>query len=156
MCYGEVRRCARLCKVTTMKLTFLLALGLVGVFAAPARAAQAAPGYVNENPADPAPLKLNGVEGRVRGLGGDAIPRASVSLFTEDRHELVATVMSDRDGKFRFTKVEKGLYRVVARVEGLCAANIPILVESSILAHHKLEITMQPKDVDKCSYGMAK
>jgi hypothetical protein len=144
-----------------MKLTVLLAMGLVGMFAAaPAQAAQAipatAPAYINENPADPAPLKLVGVEGRVRGLGGDTMPRVSVSLFTEDRHELVATVMSDRDGKFKFEKVGKGLYRVVARVEGLCAANIPILVESSFLAHHRLEITMQPKDVDKCSYGMAK
>jgi hypothetical protein len=132
-----------------MKLTVLLTMGLMGMFAAPAaRAAQAAPAYVNENPADPAPLKLVGVEGRVRGLGGDAMSRASVSLFTEDKHELVGTVMSDKNGK--------GLYRVVARVEGLCTANIPILVESSILAHHRLEITMQPKDVDKCSYGMAK
>lgn len=140
-----------------MKLTLLLIMGLVCVFAAtPARAAQAAPTYANENQADPAPLKLSGVEGRVRGLGGDAMPRVSVSLFTENRHELVATVMSDRDGKFRFNKVEKGLYRVVARVEGLCTANIPILVESSLLAHHRLEITMQAKDLDRCSYGMAK
>jgi hypothetical protein len=140
-----------------MRLTLFLAMGLVGAFAsASARAAQAAPAYVNENPADPAPLKLAGVEGTVRGLGGDAMSRASVSLFTEDRHDLVATVMSDKDGKFRFDKVGKGFYRVVARVEGLCAANIPILVESSILAHHRLVITMQPKDVDKCSYGMAK
>ena len=153
-------RCARLCKVTTMKLTFLLAMGLVGALAAaPARAAQTAPAtapaYIDENQTDPAPLKLSGVEGRVRGLGGDAMSRASVSLFTEDRHELVATVMSDKNGKFKFDKVGKGLYRVVARVAGLCAANIPILVESTLL-HHKLEITMQPKDVDKCSYGMAK
>ena len=81
---------------------------------------------------------------------------ASVSLFTEDGHKLVATVISDKDGKFRFDKVEKGLYRVVARVAGLCTANIPILVESGLLLHHKLEITMQPKDLDRCSYGMAK
>ena len=114
-----------------MKLTLLLTMGWMGVFAAaPAQAAQAAPApaYVNENPADPAPLKLVGVEGRVRGLGGDPMSRATVSLFTEDKHELVATVMSDKDGKFRFDKVGKGLYRVVARVEGLCTANIPILV----------------------------
>ncbi|MGA1981753.1 MAG: carboxypeptidase-like regulatory domain-containing protein [Acidobacteriaceae bacterium] len=143
-----------------MKLTFLLAMGLVSMSAAaPARAAQAAAAtgsvYVDENQTDPAPLKLSGVEGRVRGLGGDPMSMAKVSLFTEDRHELVATVVSDKDGKFRFDKVAKGLYRVVARVEGLCAANIPIVVESTLL-HRKLEITMQAKDVDKCSYGMAK
>jgi hypothetical protein len=144
-----------------MRFTLLLAMGLAGAFAAaPARAEQAAPGtvpaYADENPVDPAPLKLNAVEGRVRGLGGDAMSMAKVSLFTEAGHALVATVVSDKDGKFKFSKVEKGLYRVVARVEGLCTANIPILVESSILAHRRLEITMQPKDVDKCSYGMAK
>ena len=103
-----------------MKLTLLLAIGLAGALAAnPAPAAQAAPAtvpaYVDENPIDPAPLKLNGVEGRVRGLGGDAMSMAKVSLFTENGHALVATAVSDKDGKFKFNKVEKGLYRVVAR-----------------------------------------
>ena len=84
------------------------------------------------------------------------MPRVSVSLFTEQGHTMVATVVSDKDGKFKFTKVDKGLYRVVARVEGLCTANIPVKVESSLLAHHRLEITMRPKEMDTCSYGMAK
>jgi hypothetical protein len=52
--------------------------------------------------------------------------------------------------------VEKGLYRVVARVEGLCPANVPIKIESSLLAKRRLIITMRPKDLDTCSYGMAK
>jgi hypothetical protein len=92
----------------------------------------------------------------VRGLGGDAMPRVSVSLFTEEGHALIATVVSDRDGKFRFAKVDHGLYRVLATVEGLCTANIPIKLESSLLKHRKLEITMRPKGLDTCSYGMAK
>ena len=112
--------------------------------------------YVNENSTDPAPLKLRDVDGVVRGLGGDAMSRASVSLFTERGHSLIGTVVSDRDGKFRFGKVEKGLYRIVARIEGLCTANIPIVVESSLLAHRKVVITMRPKDIDTCSYGLAK
>ena len=82
--------------------------------------------------------------------------RASVSLFTEQGHALIGTVVTDRDGKFRFSKVDKGLYRIVARVEGLCTANIPILVESSLLAHRKVVITMRAKDIDTCSYGMTK
>jgi hypothetical protein len=64
--------------------------------------------------------------------------------------------MTDKDGKFRFSKVDKGLYRVVASIAGLCTANVPIKVESSLLAKRRIEITMQPKDLDKCSYGMAK
>jgi Carboxypeptidase regulatory-like domain len=143
-----------------MKMTLLLMTGLAGLIAAaPARASQVpdtAPVYVNENQTDPAPLKLNGVDGTVRGLGGDAISRATVSLFTEAGHTLLASVVSDRNGKFRFDKVDKGLYRVLVRVEGLCTANIPVKVESSLLAHHRLEVTMRPKDIDTCSYGMAK
>jgi hypothetical protein len=143
-----------------MKTTLLLMIGLMGfISTARARAAQAtvaAPVYVNENQTDPPPLKLNGVDGTVRGLGGDAMSRASVSLFSEVGHTLLGTVVSDRDGKFRFEKVEKGLYRVVVKVEGLCTANIPVKVESSLLAHRRLEVTMRPKDIDTCSYGMAK
>jgi hypothetical protein len=143
-----------------MKTTLLLMIGLMGfISAAPARGGQVpatVPVYVNENSTDPPPLKLSGVDGTVRGLGGDAMSRASVSLFSEVGHTLLGTVVSDRDGKFRFEKVEKGLYRVVVKVEGLCTANIPVKVESSLLAHRRLEVTMRPKDIDTCSYGMAK
>jgi hypothetical protein len=116
----------------------------------------AAPNYVDENPKDPAPLRIEGVEGKVQGLGGDRMPRVTVLLFTENGHSLIATVMTDRDGKFRFDKVDHGLYRVVAKDEGLCPANIPIDVESSLIKHKKLVITMQPKDIDTCSYAVAK
>lgn len=156
----------RLCKVATMntmKITQVLTIGLAGwLFAASAGAGQtvpaanAAPAYANENSTDPAPLKLREVDGVVRGLGGDAMPRASVALFTEQGHELVGSAISDHDGKFKFAKVDKGLYRVVVRVQGLCTANVPIVVESSLLAHHKLVVTMQPKDIDTCSYGTTK
>jgi hypothetical protein len=142
----------------TMTAKFLMTIGLMAMAgAAPARAAQAVPAtYVDENGTDPAPLKLDNISGRVRGLGGDAMVGAKVSLFTEMGHALIATVISDKDGKFKFEKVDKGFYRVVARVEGLCTANIPVRIDSSLLEHRKLEITMQPKDVDKCSYGMTK
>jgi hypothetical protein len=92
----------------------------------------------------------------VRGLGGDAMSRAAVALFTEQGHELVGSAISDRDGKFKFAKVDKGLYRVVVSVQGLCTANVPILVESSLLAHRRLVVTMRPKDIDTCSYGTTK
>jgi hypothetical protein len=132
----------------------LLAAGM-GVPGQVAPAGADAAAYVDENPAPPKLLKLDGLEGAVRGLGGDALPMAKVSLFAEDGHALVATTVTDREGKFRF-KVEKGLYRVVARVEGLCPANVPVKVESSVLAKHKLVITMVAKDIDTCSYGTAK
>jgi len=45
---------------------------------------------------------------------------------------------------------------VVVTIAGLCPANVPILVESSLLAHRRLVVTMQPKDIDTCSYGTTK
>lgn len=142
---------------TKTVLTIGLAGFLIAGCAALGQTAPAnAPAYVDENPTDPAPLKLREVDGTVRGLGGDTMTRASVSLFTEVGHTFVASIMSDKDGKFQFRNVDKGLYRLVVRAEGLCPANVPILVESSLLAHRKLVVTMQPKDIDTCSYGMAK
>ena len=145
-------------RFATLGLVMLLVVARVGAgqTGAMAGAAANAPAYVDENSPDPAPLKLDAVVGKVQGLGGDAISRASVALFTEDAHALLASMMTDKDGKFHFDKVGKGLYRVVARVDGLCTANVPIKIESSMLEHKKLVITMQPKDIDTCSYGMAK
>jgi hypothetical protein len=144
-----------------MKMTQMLTIGLAGLlfagYAGRAQTAAAAPPtYVDENTPDPAPLKLRDLDGVVRGLGGDAMSRASVALFTEQGHDLVANTISDKNGKFKFDKVAKGLYRVVVRVQGLCPANVPILLEGSFLAHHKLVITMRPKDIDTCSYGTTK
>lgn len=151
--------------MTTMKMTVPTALGVAGllsvlltmpVHAGQAAGAVAAPTYVNENDKDPAPLKLGAVEGKIHGLGGEAMSGAAISLFTEDGHALVATVASDKDGKYKFDKVDKGLYRVVVRVPGLCPANIPINLDAKLLSHRKLDITMLPKDIDTCSYGKAK
>jgi hypothetical protein len=111
---------------------------------------------VDENTNDPAPLKMHELAGHVRDLGGTAIPRATVLLFSEGGHALIATAVSDTKGEFRFAKVGKGLYRVVVRVEGLCAANIPVAVESSLLAHRRIDINMQAKAIDTCSYAVAK
>jgi hypothetical protein len=147
----------------TMKMKFkrLSTIGLAGLlFAGHVGWSQTAPvdaaAYVDENQPDPAPLKLRDLEGSVRGLGGDGMPRVSVLLFAEDGHVLVATVVTDKDGKFRFGKVDKGRYRVVVKVQGLCPANVPVLLEGSLLAHRKLVVTMQSKDIDTCSYGMTK
>ena len=138
-------------RIAGVGLTVALAMGSAAFGQSPV-----VPKYVNENPKDPAPLKMRELQGTVRGLGGDPMPRAMVSLFTEDTHTLVGSETTNRDGKFKFEKVQKGAYRVVARVEGLCAANIPIIVEGGLLGHRKLEITMRAKDIDTCSYGMAK
>jgi hypothetical protein len=144
-----------------MMMKMMVRIGLAGFLVAGhagwSQTASADAGvYVDESKPDPAPLKLRELEGSVRGLGGDAMSGASVSLFTEDGHSLMATVMSDKDGKFKFNKIDKGLYRVVVKVQGLCPANVPVVLEGSLLAHHKMVVTMRPKDIDTCSYAMAK
>ncbi len=142
---------------TVLAGAMLAAVPTVRVYAAERRGqAQTAAAYVNENGTDPAPLHLRQLEGKVVGLGGDPMPRAEIALFTENGHSLVATATSDREGKFHFDKVEKGLYRIVARIEGLCPANVPVKLESSLLGKRKMIITMRPKDLDTCSYGVAK
>ena len=150
-----------------MMKRFLVAVVLVVLGAVPgaqayaaglrAQSAAATPAvYVNENGTDPAPLNLRELQGRVEGLGGEAMPQAQVALFSENGHVLLATAVSDREGKFHFDKVEKGLYRVVARVTGLCPANVPVKVESGFLTKRKMIITRRPKGLDTCSYGVAK
>ena len=139
-------------RIARLGLTLVLSMEILAMAQGPV----VVPKYVNENPKDPAPLKLRELQGTVRGLGGEPMPRAMVSLFTEDTHTLVGSETTNRDGKFKFEKVEKGAYRVVARVEGLCPANIPVIIEGGFLGHKKLEITMRAKDIDTCSYGMAK
>ena len=142
-------------RINTLRLSLALMIALAPSMAS-AGQSPVVPMYVNENQTDPAPLKMRELQGTVTGLGGDPMPRAMVSLFTEDTHTLVGSETTDRDGKFKFEKLRHGTYRVVARVEGLCPANIPVVIESSLLAHRKLEITMRPKDIDTCSYGLAK
>ncbi|HEV2645703.1 MAG TPA: carboxypeptidase-like regulatory domain-containing protein [Acidobacteriaceae bacterium] len=144
-----------------MKIKMMLMVGVAGLlFSGRGSRSQTAPvdagAYVDENQPDPAPLKLRELEGSVRGLGGDGMPGAAVSLFSDDGHALVATVVSDKDGKFRFDKVGKGAYRIVVKVQGLCPANVPVVLEGSLFAHRKVVVTMRPKDIDTCSYGMAK
>jgi len=143
-------------RIAELLTRVVLGMVIVAASASMAQKPVVVPKYVNENSVDPKPIKLRELQGTVLGLGGDPMPRAMVSLFTEDTHTLVGSETTDMQGRFKFNKLEKGAYRVVARVEGLCAANIPIILEGGLLGHKKLEITMRAKDIDTCSYGLAK
>jgi len=112
--------------------------------------------YVNKNPTEPKSIKVSAVDGIVRDPEKITFPNATILLFAEPDHALVATAKSDGKGHFAFGKIPPGHYRVVAKVEGLCPANIPIELESSVIAHRKIEIVMQPQGIDICSYAIAK
>jgi len=138
------------------ELISMVSMALLCLVPAAAGQAAADPSYVNQNQTDPRPVGLAGVAGNIHDPGGLSFVRASISLFTEQDHTLVATVESDKSGHFSFAKIKPGLYRVVAKVEGLCPANIPVKIESFSPVHRKMQIIMQPKGLDTCSYAIVK
>jgi hypothetical protein len=133
-------------------LTFLISAGC----AASAQTPDANSAYVNKNPAEPKPIKVSAVDGVVRDPEKITLPNASILLFAEQGKALIETVKSDGRGHFAFGKIPPGHYRLVAKVPGLCPANIPIEVETSVLAHRRIEFVMQPQGIDICSYAIAK
>ncbi len=113
--------------------------------------------YEDHNQSPPRALDFSTtLEGYVHDPGKIPYPNASVLMFSEQGHTLVASVKSDHNGRFEFGKIKPGLYRVVAKVGTLCAANIPVKVSSFALGHRRLQITMQPGGLDTCSYGTMK
>jgi hypothetical protein len=123
---------------------------------APAQAPATDSAYVNKNPTEPKPIKVNAVDGTVRDPEKLTFPNASILLFSEPGHSLLDSVKSDGKGHFAFGRIPPGHYRLVAKVEGLCPANIPIEVETSVIAHRKIEFVMLPQGIDICSYAIAK
>jgi Carboxypeptidase regulatory-like domain len=140
---------------TKVKLSSAFCLIFLLGLAHPAPA-QAPDAYVNKNPTEPKLIKVSAVDGIVRDPEKITFPNASILLFAEQGHALIETVKSDGKGHFAFGKIPPGHYRVVAKVDGLCPANIPIEVETSVIAHRKIEFVMQPQGIDICSYAIAK
>jgi Carboxypeptidase regulatory-like domain len=144
----------------------LVFLGLALLAAAPCIAAQKEDApcpsstlYENHNQVDYGPLKVRAV----RGMGivevgdktqpGTVVPRACLSLFTEKDHKLVASVTADSEGRFQFDAVSSGRYRLVARAEGFCTANVPLDIVKSSRGKTKIVVHFRPAGIDTCSYG---
>jgi hypothetical protein len=123
----------------------------------------ASPVYENHNMADYGPLKVKVVEGRAivhtedKSVPETAISGACLSLFTEKEHTLVASAVADSEGRFQFGHVAAGHYRLLARSNGFCTANIPVLIMGSSPAAKsqatELLIHFRPAGIDTCSYG---
>lgn len=114
--------------------------------------------YENHNQIDYGPLKVEVVQGtsdiQVGTQKQPGVPGACLVLFTEKDHRLVASVKADADGRFELKDVAPGRYRLLARAEGFCTANIPLEVVKSA-RHHKAEILVhfRPAGIDTCSYA---
>jgi hypothetical protein len=150
--------------MTTKIATILLFGAVLLVFSGPCLAqqkdntSQCSTTYENHNQTDYGPLKVRTVEGtsaiQVGTQEQPGVPGACFVLFTEKDHKLVASMKADSEGRFKLRDVAPGRYRLVARAEGLCTANIPLEVvkasrgqKSGILVHFR------PTGLDTCSYG---
>jgi len=115
--------------------------------------------YENHNQVDYGPLKLEAVEGTsVIEVGGKVVQRGIVEacfgLFTEDGHKLLVNIKADSQGNFRLKSVVPGRYRLVATLEGLCTANVPLMIiKGSHRYKRQILIHFFPAGVDVCSYG---
>jgi hypothetical protein len=118
--------------------------------------------YEDHNQTDYGPVKVNVIQGssRIR-IGDQTFPGAAgacLSLFTERDHRLVTIIKAGEYGSFDLGDVAPGRYRLLARAEGFCTANIPIRVVKSSSSREsgiKLGILVYflPTGIDTCSYG---
>jgi len=117
--------------------------------------------YEDHNQIDYGPLKVRAVAGTtaiqvgppVQGAPIDpGVPGACFILFTESDHKVIASAKSDRDGNFKIPDVAPGRYRLIARSDGLCTANIPIEVVKSS-RHESIVVYFRASAIDVCSTG---
>lgn len=150
--------------MTTKIAKTLLCFAVLLVFSEPCFAqqkdnpSQCSTVYENHNQTDYGPLKVRVVEGTsVIQVGTQEQPGAAVAcfaLFTEKDHKLVATAKADSQGRFELRDVAPGRYRLVARAEGLCTANIPLeLLRPSAVSKTEILVHFRPTGIDTCSYG---
>jgi hypothetical protein len=121
--------------------------------------------YANKNQVNPSPLSISLISGQViaevglpdhtvREIG--PVTEACLGLFTEKGHKLVASTGVDADGRFTFSDIPPGKYRLVVRADPLCVANVPLVLVSGKRQDKKpkqVVIHMRPAGYDTCSYG---
>jgi len=121
------------------------------------------PEYGNRNQVDPKRSTVRGLSGRIISEVGDPAKEmgpvpACVGLFTEQGHRLVASVVADEDGRFRFAAIPSGRFRLIVRdpLNVFCLANMPLRIVSSRGKGTPLVIHMRASGIDICSYGAFK
>ena len=141
----------------------LASLGSIGLLACSCLAwAQAsepcAPKYDNRNMIDYGPLVLRSLSGIAIDPNNARVPGVCIGIFTETAHELVNTTVTDEGGKFSIPSLKPGRYRLVARIDSLCVANIPIRVVRFPRGgvSRKIVIHEKPCGIDFTSYGSYK
>ena len=116
--------------------------------------------YENHNQVDYGPLSIRAVTGRASDKDRVSIPGVCLGLFTEKEHRLVAQTITDQEGRFHFSVVPKGRYRLVAQYPGFCSANVPLRIVrwpgGGLLKARHIVLHMEPTAIDHCSFGSYK
>lgn len=81
------------------------------------------------------------------------VPGACFALFTEKDHKLVAKAEAGADGRFELRNIPPGRYRLIAKAQGLCTANIPVDVVKFRRRRVELIVYFRPVGIDVCSTG---
>jgi hypothetical protein len=150
--------------MTTQSATKLLLAILLLALSKPCHAQQhsdppeCSTAYENRNQIDYGPLKVRLVAGaaiiQLDSKELQDVPGACFVLFTENDHKLVASAKADSAGRFAIIGVAPGRYRLIARTDGLCTANIPLeLLKPSRRRKTEIQVHFQARGIDSCSYG---
>jgi outer membrane receptor protein involved in Fe transport len=84
------------------------------------------------------------IQGVVMDPRGAVVPRASVTLTTST--EAVETTQTDNNGKFSFTDIVAGIYRIVATAPGLSASSGDIQMRAGATQHADLSLVLSAVD----------
>jgi hypothetical protein len=109
--------------------------------------------YENHNQTDYSALTVRSLKGLVHDEQGVPVPGVSFGVFTDADHRLIATVRSVSSGVFEFRNLAPGRYRLIAKYDGFCSANIPISISKRASAKRGVDVHMKPAGIDSCSYG---
>jgi Carboxypeptidase regulatory-like domain len=108
--------------------------------------------YENRNQTDYGPLHVSAVRGVAKDAQGVVIPKACVGVFTEADHKLVATALTNNDGRFELNDIPDGTYRLIAKYEGFSTANAKLRVEQRSQSKKSLTVQMHPTGLDTHSF----
>jgi len=108
--------------------------------------------YEHHNMVDYGPLRISIARGVTKDFQGFVVPHACVGIFSETNQAVIATAQADTGGQFEIRNIPDGKYRLVVASEGLCTANVLVILKNQARGKKRLVVTMKPSSVDVCSY----
>ena len=116
--------------------------------------------YENHNQVDYGPLSVRMVRGRALDKDRVSIPGVCLGLFSEKAHRLIAQTVTDQEGRFEFSAVTPGRYRLVGQYQGFCTANVPLRIvrwpRGGMVERRQIVLHMEPAAIDHCSFASYK